>query len=331
MAAPASPEANIADVVVGRHVRAGRDGEVAIRWLGRDPDDLDDPVDLTYGMLDHRSNRFASAMRRHGAGPGAGVATLLGRVPDLFVTALGTFKAHGIFTPLNPAWGSPLVAQSLAAGRTRVLVTTPQLYRRMVVEFVDRLPELDLVLVCGATEDQTAQRSGNGTNRPSTAVSLGSFLNDGTDEGTVAPTDPEQPAMLHVGAGAASLAGTVITGHGDVTRHLTSAPFLDLRAGDVYWCSAPLGAAATSVGMFAPLAAGVTAIVDEAEFDCRRWLHILDRYGVAVLHTSPSTLQMLHGSGIDPHDRERFGSLRLLTTESALDDVPMAAARGQHG
>ena len=80
--APDATDVNIADLAVSRHVRAGRGEETALRWFSRDDVDADHPLDITYAMLDHRINRFAGGLRRHGLDPGSGVATLAGRVPD---------------------------------------------------------------------------------------------------------------------------------------------------------------------------------------------------------------------------------------------------------
>ena len=170
---------NIADLAVDRHVRNGHGDRVALRFLGREPTDVDEPVDITYAMLSRRTNRFADAMQRRQFGAGTGVATLAGRIPDLYVTALGTLKAHGVFTPLFSAFGPDPIAQRMNLGRIKILVTTPLLYRRKVARMLDRLPHLELVLVCGSTEDEIGA-SRNGTAGPQ-VMSFGAFLTEGDD------------------------------------------------------------------------------------------------------------------------------------------------------
>ena len=102
---------NIADVAVDRHVRAGRGDAVAMRWLGRDDAHVASPVEVTYEALALRTNRFASALQRRGFEPGGGLATLTGRVPELYVAALGALKAQMVFTPLFSAFGPDPIAQ----------------------------------------------------------------------------------------------------------------------------------------------------------------------------------------------------------------------------
>ena len=58
-------------------------------------------------------------------------------------------------------------------------------------------------------------------------------------------------------------------GHEAVVAHHATAKFaLDLKPGDIYWCTADPGwVTGTSYGVIAPLTTGATTVVDEAEFD----------------------------------------------------------------
>jgi acetyl-CoA synthetase len=304
---------NIADLALDRHVRAGRGDHVALRWIGRDPEDVDEPVDLTYAMLAARTDQFACALRRNGFGPGVGVASLTGRIPELYISALGTLKAQCTFTPLFSAFGPDPIAQRLQLGQIRVLVTTPMLYRRKVARIVEQLPDLELVLICGATEDQTSERSGRGRPR---VISMGSFLCDGTDPFEIGYTDPETPALLHFTSGTTGTPKGAVHVHGAVvTHHLTGRLVLDLHPGDVFWCTADPGwVTGTSYGIIAPLTNGVTSIVDEADFDAERWYRILQRHAVDVFYTAPTAIRMLQRLGAELPATYDFDALRLVAS-----------------
>ncbi len=305
---------NIADLAVDRHVRRGHGDRVALRWIGRDRDDLDEPVDITYAALMVRTNRFAGAMRHRGFGEGTGVATLTGRIPDLYITALGTVKAHGTFTPLFSAFGPDPIAQRMTIGRIKILVTTPLLFRRKVAGILDRLPHLELVLVCGSIED-TVGMGTTGSARPQ-VMSFGSFLSEGLDTFDGGPTDPETPALLHFTSGTTGQPKGAVHVHGAVvTHHVTGRLVLDLHDGDTFWCTADPGwVTGTSYGIIAPLTNGVTSIVDEAEFDAERWYHILDRQRVDVFYTAPTALRMLQRAGIELADAVDLSHLRLVAS-----------------
>jgi acetyl-CoA synthetase len=304
---------NIADIAVDRHVRDGHGDRVALRFLGREPTGVDEPLDITYAMLARRTNRFADAMQRRGFEAGTGVATLAGRIPDLSVAALGALKAHGVFTPLFSAFGPDPIAQRMNIGRIEILVTTPLLYRRKVAGILDRLPHVALVLVCGSTEDETgARRNGSGPE----VMSFEAFLGEGRDTFEIAPTDPETPALLHFTSGTTGRPKGALHVHAAVVaHHATGRNVLDLRDGDTFWCTADPGwVTGTSYGIIAPLTNGVTSIVDEAEFDAERWYHILERHAVDVFYTAPTAIRMLQRAGTGLADGTDLSQLRLMAS-----------------
>ena len=88
---------NIAYEAVDRQVEAGLGKTVALRWLGKNGERRE----YTYADLAHLSNRFANLLERFGIGKGDRVCTLAGRIPELYVTALGTLKAGAVFCPLD--------------------------------------------------------------------------------------------------------------------------------------------------------------------------------------------------------------------------------------
>jgi acetyl-CoA synthetase len=55
----------------------------------------------------------------------------------------------------------------------------------------------------------------------------------------------------------------------------------------------------TSYGIVAPLAAGLTLVVDEAEFDADRWYTILRDERVTVWYTAPTAVRMMMKGGAD--------------------------------
>ncbi len=305
---------NIADLAVDRHVRDGHGDRVALRFIGLEHDDVDDPLDVTYAMLSRRTNRFADAMQRRGFDTGSGVATLAGRIPDLYVTALGTLKAQGIFSPLFSAFGPDPIVQRLNLGRIKIMVTTPLLYRRKVAAILDRLPHLELVLICGSTEDSTgvSQTHGSGPQ----VMSFGAFLTEGRDTFEAPPTDPETPALLHFTSGTTGPPKGAVHVHAAVvTHHVTGRLVLDLHDGDTFWCTADPGwVTGTSYGIIAPLTNGVTSIIDEAEFDAERWYRILERHAVDIFYTAPTAIRMLQRAGADLAAEHDLSNLRLVAS-----------------
>jgi acetyl-CoA synthetase len=117
---------NIAHEAVDRHANGASAGKVALRCRDR----RGAMTELSYVELQQQTNRFANVLRGLGVGRGDRVFSLLGRVPELYVAALGTLKNGSVFSPLFPAFGPEPVRQRLQLGDAAVLVSTPDLYRR---------------------------------------------------------------------------------------------------------------------------------------------------------------------------------------------------------
>ena len=145
---------NITAVAIDRHVAAGRGEKTAIRWRGR----RGERAEISYAELQRRTARFATVLERLGVGRGDVVFALADRVPDLYVAALGTLRHGSVFSPLFPAFGPEPVQQRMAIGKGKVLVTTPNYYRRKVAPIRDQLPGLLHVLLIGQPGEEVPGR-----------------------------------------------------------------------------------------------------------------------------------------------------------------------------
>ena len=145
---------NIAYHALDRHVAEGRGDKLALRWLGKNGEKRD----ITYRELLELSCRFANLLRGLGVGQGDRVFSLLGRVPELYITALGTLRNGSVFSPLFSAFGPEPVRTRMAIGEAKVLVTTAAFYRRKVAEWRRELPGLEHVLLIDGSGGQSRRR-----------------------------------------------------------------------------------------------------------------------------------------------------------------------------
>jgi acetyl-CoA synthetase len=294
---PAGRGLNIAHEAVDRHAAGPAGTRVAMRWLRRDGT----VTEATYAELRASTNRFANVLHDLDVGRGDRVFSLLGRVPELYVTALGALKNRSVFCPLFSAFGPEPIYQRLDRGDGRVLVTTPALYRRRVAPVRDSLPFLEHVLLVGGDEDD----------RPDCALGFDDLLAAASEGFEIEPTDPEDMALLHFTSGTTGAPkGAVHVHDAVVAHHATGTSALDLHPDDVFWCTADPGwVTGTSYGIIAPLTHGVTSIVDEGDFDAERWYRTLQDQQVTVWYTAPTALRMLMKAGADlarEHDLSRL-------------------------
>ncbi len=273
---------NIAHEAVDRHL-ARRGGHTAMRFLSA----TGARRDVSYAELLSLTSRFADALATLGVARGDAVFCLTGRVPELYVAALGTLRRGAVFCPLFSAFGPEPVRARLSLGKGVALVTTPALYERKVRPIRAALPALRHVLL--------VREAGDGAPLPEGTLDLNALLARASTVRAVEATRPEDPALLHFTSGTTGTPKGALHCHRAVLQHhVTGALALDLHPDDVFWCTADPGwVTGTSYGIVSPLTHGATLLVDEAEFDGERWYRLLQEEAVTVWYTAPTAVRML--------------------------------------
>jgi len=292
---------NIAYEAVDRHADTERSRQLALRWLAKGGAHRD----LTFHELKEETNRFANLLGVLGVLKGDRVFALTGRIPELYVAALGTLKNGSVFCPLFSAFGPDPIQQRLSIGDARVLVTTEKLYHKKVAALRPRLPALRHILLVDGT-DHTSDN----------VWSMPKLMSSMPDEFVIAPTAPEDIALLHFTSGTTGRPKGAVHVHQAVTMHYMTGKYaLDFHPGDIFWCTADPGwVTGTSYGIIAPLVHGLTSIIDEGDFDAERWYGILESQRVTIWYTAPTAVRMLMRAGIDPRPRFDFGHLRFIAS-----------------
>ena len=294
---------NMAYEAVDRHAAGPGATHVAIRWLGKSGARRE----FTYADLLELTDRFAGVLATLGVGPGDRVFSLLGRVPELHIAALGTLKHRAVFAPLFAAFGPEPIRTRLALGAGKVLITTEALYRRKVAALRAVLPELAHVILVGEGDTET--------DVPGTR-DFGRLLAAAEAHYAIQPTRPDDPALLHFTSGTTGAPKGALHVHEAIVAHrLTGRLALDFHSDDVFWCTADPGwVTGTSYGILAPLSNGITSIVDEGDFDAERWLSVLREERVSVWYTAPTAVRMLMKFDRGARRREPLPALRFIAS-----------------
>jgi acetyl-CoA synthetase len=294
---------NIAHEAVDRHAAGPLSNRIAIRWLAK----CGETRDFSFAQLQRLSNRFANILQQLGVTKGERVYVLAGRIPELYIAALGTLKNRSVFCPLFSAFGPEPIRSRMAIGEAKVLVTTVSLYERKIAPLRESLPNLKQIILVGDNQKRT---SVEGT------LDFHSLMDESSEEFTVGPTDPEDIALLHFTSGTTGTPKGAVHVHEAVVAHHISGKFaLDLHPDDVFWCTADPGwVTGTSYGIIAPLTNGVTSIIDEGDFDAERWYRILQDQRVSVWYTAPTAIRMMMKAGTDLPRKYDLPALRFLTS-----------------
>jgi len=293
---------NIAYEAVDRHVAKGKGGRTALRWIARDLT----TTDFTYADLAAETNRFANVLAGLGIGKGDRVYSLLGRVPALYVAALGTLKNGSVFSPLFSAFGPEPIKARMTIGGARVLITTASFYKRKVEAWRAEIESFEHVLLIDEGDKEL----------PPDTISLPKAMAEASPAFDIVRTDPEDMALLHFTSGTTGRPkGAIHVHEAVVAHHITGQFALDLHPDDVFWCTADPGwVTGTSYGIISPLTNGTTMIVDQAEFEAERWYKTLQDQKVTVWYTAPTAIRMLMKLGGDIAQKYDLARLRFMAS-----------------
>jgi acetyl-CoA synthetase len=290
---------NIAFEAVDRHAKSHLKNTVAFRFIKKDKT----IQDFTYSDLQQQTSKFANVLQKLGIQKGERVFALTGRIPELYIAALGTLKYTAVFCPLFSVFGPEPILQRLKKGDASVLITTSLLFERKVKPLLNQLPSLRYVILSDANEAISNK-----------ILSFPELMKEANSDFDIAETNPEDLALLHFTSGTTGMPKGALHVHNAVlTHYITGKYVLDFHEGDVFWCTADPGwVTGTSYGIIAPLVNGVTSIIDEEEFDALRWYSILEEQKVTIWYTAPTAIRRLMRMDINPRANYNLENLRLI-------------------
>lgn len=293
---------NIAYEAVDRHVLHGNADRQALLLLRKNGT----KEGYSYGDLARLSNRFANILTDSGVERGEAVFSLLGRCPELYIAALGTWKHGSVFSPLFSAFGPEPIRARMEIGKAKALITSERLYLRKIAPWRTELPHLEHVFLVDCSSDYM----------PEGTVDLSAEMDLVSEDFEIVETAPEDRALLHFTSGTTGRPkGAIHVHEAVVAHHLTGRYALDLHPGDIYWCTADPGwVTGTSYGIISPLTNGVSMIVDEAEFDTERWYGIVQNHKVNVWYSAPTAIRRLMRAGAETAAKYDLTSLRFLAS-----------------
>ncbi|MFD0778659.1 AMP-binding protein [Flavobacterium myungsuense] len=117
---------NIAHEAIDKHALTNQKNSIALRFIRKDSNFQD----FTYSELKIQTSKFANVLQNLGIQKGECIFSLAGRIPELYITALGTLKYTAVFCPLYSVFGPEPIFQRLSKGDAVVLVTTAALFEK---------------------------------------------------------------------------------------------------------------------------------------------------------------------------------------------------------
>ncbi|MGD6958157.1 acetate--CoA ligase [Rossellomorea aquimaris] len=285
---------NLAHEAIDRHAVTFRKNKVALYYRDAERDEK-----YTYSDMKKMSNKAGNVLKRFGdVEKGDRVFIFMPRSPELYFSVLGAIKLGAIVGPLFEAFMEGAVRDRLEDSEAKVLITTPELLKRVPVS---ELPNLKHVFLIG--ED---------VQEDDVQIDFLSKFAEASDKLAVEWVDGNDGLILHYTSGSTGKPKGVLHVHNAMIQHYqTSKWVLDLQEEDVYWCTADPGwVTGTSYGIFGPWLTGASNVIVGGRFKPENWYKTIEDYGVTVWYSAPTAFRMLMGAGDEVVKQFDLSSLR---------------------
>lgn len=225
-----------------------------------------------YKELQREANKFANLLEKLKVKQDSRVFIFLPKIPEMYISFLGTIKQGSIAAPLFEAFQTDGLELRLERGEANVLVTNKELLARLK----KKIKNMKIIVI---DSDEYKEK-----------------IEECSDEfETVLKNKKDTATMIFTSSTAGTpVAGINICHYAIVQQHYTGKLVLALKPEERYWCTAHPGWVTGSIyGILAPLSIGCTTYIYEGHFSAARWINFLMRNRISVLYTAPTALRML--------------------------------------
>src|SRR5579883_1444683 len=302
---------------VDRHVAAGHGDRVAFYWVGEPEGDT---RTITYAELKDMVCRAANALAALGVRAGDRVAIYLPMIPEAVVAMLACARLGAPHSVVFGGFSAEALADRILDADCRYVITADGGYRRgaasglkaNVDRALERCPEVACVVVVRRTGQEVDWHEGRD-------LWWHEVVERQSPEHAPESFDAEHPLYLMYTSGTTARPKGVLHTTGGYLVHCATTHRLVFEIKpdeDVFWTAADIGwVTGHSYIVYGPLANATTSVLYEGTPDAGgrdRWWRIVERYGVTVLYTAPTTIRTLMKWGEALPAAHDLSSLRLL-------------------
>lgn len=306
---------NISYNALDRHVNSWRKNKVAFYWESEDGEQRT----MTYYDLFKEVNRLASAMKSLGIRKGDRVTIYMPMIPELIASLLASVRIGAIHSVIFAGFTSQAIADRVNDSQSKMIITSDVGFRRgkkipikaIVDEALKHTSTVEKVLVVQRGGEEVNMVEDRDLWYHEAVASSGRFVEPERLEG-VSPS-----FILYTSGTTGKPKGAT---HGTagymVWAYFTQKLVFDINDRDIYWCTADIGwITGHTYVVYGPLLCGATSLIYEGAPDYPapdRWWDLVERYGVTIFYTSPTSIRMHMKFGEEWAKRHDLSSIRIL-------------------
>ena len=250
---------------------------------------------LTYGELASRSKRLASSLRDRGIAPGACVAVMMAKSPELLVSLLAIWRLGAVHVPLFTAFGTEAIHHRLRQSGAEVLIADAA--SRAKLGSVERNPP---IVFCPSAEG--------------TDIDLEDAMENGREAEAVARGGDDTLVLLFTSGTTGNPKGVPVPIRALASFRSYMEHGLDLKSNDAYWNLADPGwAYGLYFGVIGPLLLGQRILWRGASFDPLGTFEAILRHRITNLAGAPTVFRALRAAGAPAGFRDE-SSLRVVSS-----------------
>lgn len=287
-------QVNLAYEAIDRHAESFRKNKIALYYQ-----DGARKEKYTFKEMKEYSNQVGNMLKKYGnVSKGDRVFIFMPRSPELYFAVLGAIKLGAIVGPLFEAFMEGAVRDRLQDSEAKVLVTTPDLLKRVPV---DELPNLKHIFLVGEQIEEQGPY-----------IDFSKRMMESSNRLEIEWVERTDGLILHYTSGSTGKPKGVLHVHNAMVQQYQTAKWvLDLKEDDIYWCTADPGwVTGTAYGIFGPWLTGTSNVVIGGRFQPESWYKMIEQYGVTIWYSAPTAFRMLMGAGDELVKKFDLSSLR---------------------